>query len=104
MPWLIWPKREHQTRKELAVDDLYNLLEDETLTLEDRHKIIAMIADLEKAGPNKDRLSKKTIATLLVTAGVPILVIVLEVFGHAITSSAMRWSATPKPDLKEDNL
>ena len=85
------------SRKELALDQCYDALEKIDPSDPEYDAVTSQIHKLE-SDPKKSGVSKDTIATLAVYAGLFVLTIVIEMFGHSITTRAL--SAVPfKPRL-----
>ena len=81
------------TRKQILLDQCYDELEGLDPT-DNRYSIILdNVYKLETKPTNKPGLSKDTFATLVVYAGLTVLIVVVEIFGHSLTSRAL--SAIP---------
>ena len=79
---------EKHTRREIALDQCYDALEALKPASPEYAAVVAQITKLE-AEPNKAGIGKDTRATLAVYAGLVVLTLVSELFGHSITTRAL---------------
>ena len=86
------------TRRQLTLDQCYDALEGLDPSSTEYAAVVDQITKLETKPNHKAGIDKNTLATLAVYAGLTILIVVVEIFGHSLTSRAM--SAVPfKPRL-----
>lgn len=98
MPW----KKESQTRNEIAIDEVYNFLEqhksapnsDEYHAALESLKVLTELQKQKQAEP----LNMNTVITVSSYVFVAGGVLIFEIFGHSITSKVMSV-ALPKPRI-----
>ena len=86
-----WFKKEHLSRLQIEIDHCHDELESLD-PASPRYKEIVNNLNRLKLGDReneKPRVSKDTVVTVATYAGLTVLVLVSEIFGHSITSRAM---------------
>ena len=83
--------KKRETRLDIAIDRAHNEIESTKPNSEERKAAIKELSKLEaiKATQAKTAISSDTILTVSVYAGLTLLVVGVELFGHSITSKAM---------------
>ena len=83
--------KKHQSRIDIAIDRAHDEIEANSLTSPDRKAAVEELLKLEevKVLQAKTHISKDTLLTVGMYAGLTLLIVGVELFGHSITSKAM---------------
>ena len=83
--------KKHQSRIDIAIDRAHDEIEANSLTSPDRKAAVEELLKLEevKVLQAKTHVSKDTLLTVGMYAGLTLLIVGVELFGHSITSKAM---------------
>ena len=81
----------HQSRLDIELDGAYNEIESNEVTSAERKAAVEELLKLEevKVMQAKTHISKDTLVTVGCYAGLTLLIVGVELFGHSITSKAM---------------
>lgn len=83
--------KKHQSRIDIAIDRAHDEIEANALASPDRKAAVEELLKLEevKVLQAKTHVSKDTLLTVGMYAGLTLLIVGVELFGHSITSKAM---------------
>ena len=83
--------KKHQSRLDIAIDGAYDEIESNEVTSDERKAAVEELLKLEevKVMQAKANISKDTLLTVGCYAGLTLLIVGVELFGHSITSKAM---------------
>ena len=83
--------KKHQTRLDIAIDRAHDEIGSNEVTSAERKAAVEELLKLEevKVMQAKANISKDTLLTVGCYAGLTLLIVGVELFGHSITSKAM---------------
>lgn len=83
--------KKHQSRIEIAIDRAHDEIESNAVASSERKAAVEELLKLEevKVMQAKANISKDTLLTVGCYAGLTLLIVGVELFGHSITSKAM---------------